>query len=140
MNILVINGVNLNVLEFRGKEYGEMTLEYIEESIKDKYVEDDFTFFQSNYEGDIINTIQSCLIYDYDGVVINAGAFTHYSYAIYDALLILNIPVVEVHLSDINEREDFRKISVIRDACTNCFMGRKLNSYFDAIDYLKNLK
>ncbi len=136
MKIVIINGPNLNMLEFREKLYGEMSYEMLCNSIASKY---DFTidFFQSNYEGKIIDLIQGA-VNNYDAMIINPAAYTHYSYAISDALKIFKGIKVEVHLTNINEREDFRKISVISNDCDACFMGNGINSYYDAIEFIKN--
>ncbi len=139
MNILILHGPNLNMLEFRGEEYGSLSLSDLEDLIVDTYPSHNFDFFQSNYEGDLITAIQEVIFSEIDALIINPGAFTHYSYAIYDALLLLNIPTVEVHLTDIDNREDFRKNSVVRKACTGSFYGKQEKSYFEAIDYILQL-
>ncbi len=136
MNILIVNGPNLNLLGFREPNiYGNQTLLDIElwlnnqpESSRHKIV-----WFQSNHEGYIIERLHDT-IDKTDGIIINPGALTHYSYAIRDAISSINIPVVEVHLSDIKKREDFRKTSVISDVCIGYFYG------FGKLGYLKALK
>jgi 3-dehydroquinate dehydratase-2 len=92
--------------------------------------------YQYNYEGDIINRIQEAYFNKVDAIIINPAAFTHYSYAIYDTIKAVNIKTVEVHLSDIYNREDFRKINVIKDACVKSFYGKGFISYREAIEFL----
>lgn len=138
MNILILNGPNLNMLGIREPEvYGSQSYEDLERyilSLESIYGVTTDTK-QTNYEGILIDLIQYANDH-YDGVILNAGAFTHYSYALYDAIKSVNIPVVEVHLSDITKREDFRKISVIKDACVNTFMGFGFESYKKGIEEL----
>ena len=139
MKILVINGPNLNFLGIREKGiYG--TTDYaglvkmIEE--KGKATGNEILIFQSNHEGAIIDRIQEAYFDGTQGIVINPGAFTHYSYAIRDALASVDIPKVEVHISDITQREEFRKISVTKDVCQKQIYGHGLEGYLEAIDYL----
>ena len=139
--IVVINGPNLNLLGEREPEiYGSQTLEElnreIEEYAEGKDVE--LKFFQSNHEGEIIDLLHK-FRNDSDGFILNPGAFTHYSYAIRDAVAAVSPPVVEVHLSDITSREEFRKISVIEPVAANQFSGEGVGSYFKAIDFLLSL-
>lgn len=139
MNILVINGPNLNMLGIRETNvYGNKTyddlVDYLNE-LKDKY-KINMNVYQSNYEGDIISRIHDAYFNKVDAIIINPGAFTHYSYAIYDALKAVNIATVEVHLSDIYNREDFRKINVIKAACVKSFYGKGMDSYREAVEYL----
>lgn len=139
MNILVINGPNLNMLGIRDKNiYGDKSYKDLVKLIKDYAKEKNVKVkcVQSNYEGKIIDYIHKS-INKFDGIIINAGAYTHYSYAIKDALNIVNIPVVEVHISNIYEREDFRKISVIKDECIASIVGKGFNGYLEAIDVLR---
>ncbi len=139
--VLVINGPNLNMLGKRPKEhYGAKTLDEINELIK-KEAGDSFeiNFYQSNYEGDIVTIIQDAVT-EYDAIVINPAAYTHTSVAIHDALEIFNGVKIEVHLSKVDEREDFRKINFVRSVCDKCFSGNFEGSYIDAIKYLKNIK
>lgn len=138
--ILVINGPNLNMLGKRKKEhYGVLTLASIEMKMKDagRSMDLEIDFFQSNIEGEIINSIHT--YNQYDGIIINAGAYTHYSHAIGDALEIVDIPVVEVHLSNIHSREGFRKESVIARSCVGQISGFKEDSYILAMYALKNI-
>jgi len=109
MKIAVIHGPNLNMLGKRNpKHYGTLTLDQIDQTIIDRFSDIDFIFFQSNHEGEIIDFIQTLTV---DALVINAAAYTHTSVAIRDALELLDMMKVEVHLSDITNREDFRKIN-----------------------------
>jgi 3-dehydroquinate dehydratase II len=142
MNLFVIHGPNLNMLGKRDpKLYGAFTLEHLYEELATNHFPDiNFTFFQSNYEGEIIEVIQHSLEESYDALIINAGAFSHTSIAIRDALELLEIPKVEVHLSDVENREDFRKVDYIKDVCNKRFMGKKMDSYLEAVQYLLNLE
>ena len=139
--ILVINGPNLNMLGIREKSiYGSDTLDSINAEIKE-YADTlniACDFFQSNCEGEIITKIHSVLT-DYDGCVINAGAYTHYSYAIRDAIACVNKPFIEVHMSDIHSREEFRHISVITDVCKEMIAGYGKKSYTLAVKALGEL-
>ena len=92
--------------------------------------------FQSNIEGEIINFIHNAYFKKYDGIIINPGAYTHYSYAIFDAIKAVSIPTVEVHISNIHEREEFRKISVTAPACVKQIYGKGKEGYIEAVDYL----
>ena len=138
MNIIIINGPNLNMIGLREPEvYGTKTYKELEEfckSFEEKYsITTDIK--QSNLEGILIDLLQ----YGndrFDGVILNAGAFTHYSYALYDAIKSIQIPVVEVHLSDVNNREEFRKISVIKPACIATVSGLGFNSYEEGLKIL----
>lgn len=141
--ILVINGPNLNMTGIRKKSvYGGETLEQINDELKiyGKARGAKMDFFQSNHEGDIIDVIHESRN-GYDGVVINAGAYTHYSYAIRDAIEAVSdyLPFVEVHMSNIHEREDFRKISVITDVCVKQICGYGKDSYKMGIDLLMEI-
>lgn len=142
MKVLIINGPNLNLLGKRNQSiYGEKTLEEINGTIKLRGKELGFEvdFFQSNSEGLIIDKLHESMDIDYSGIIINPAAFTHYSLAIRDAIEVLTIPVIEVHLSNINGREDFRKKSVIAPVCTGQISGLGLNSYLVAMEGLKLL-
>ena len=142
MKIVIINGPNLNMLGIREPGiYGEGTynelLDFIREKADEMGVETDF--FQSNSEGAIIDKIQECYGIA-DGIVINPGAYTHYSYAIHDAIKSVMIKAVEVHISDIHQREDFRKVSVTAPACIRQISGLGWDGYIEAIKELKNGK
>ncbi len=139
MKILVINGPNLNFLGIREKGvYGTTDYAGLVKMIEDKGKEtgNEITVFQSNHEGAIIDRIQEAYFDGTEGIVINPGAFTHYSYAIRDALASVEIPKVEIHISDITKREEFRKISVTKEVCQKQIYGHGLEGYLEAIDYL----
>ena len=139
MKILVINGVNLNMLGVREKNlYGDKSYKSLIKFIKDgaKQREIKVKCYQSNYEGDIVTAIQKAYG-KYDGIVINPGAFTHTSVAILDALKSVNIPTVEVHITDVNSREDFRKISFVKQYAFLTVAGQGFQGYLTAIDALK---
>jgi len=141
MNILVINGPNLNLLGEREPEiYGNDTLEelmmWLETSSDGR--NHNFKFYQSNHEGVLIDAIHDERQWA-NGMIINAGALSHYSYAIRDAISSTGIPTVEVHLSDIMEREDFRKISVIKDVCVKQVYGLGKKSYLEGLKILNEI-
>lgn len=137
MRILIINGPNLDILGKRETDiYGTMTLGDIEKRLKEKFSKVKLEFYQSNNEGAIIDALHGGLDTSVHGVVLNPGAFTHYSYAIRDAVAALKIPVVEVHLSNVHNREDFRRKSVIAPACTGVIAGFGVRSYELAIEFL----
>ncbi len=134
--ILVIHGPNLNLLGEREPEiYGSMTLTQLNEKVKKHALDNNCLarFFQSNSEGELIDRIHKERSWA-DVIVINAGAYTHYSYALRDALSAVSMPVYEVHLSDIHSREPFRKLSVIKDVCRAQISGHGWKSYTLAID------
>ncbi len=138
MKILVINGPNINMLgirepEYYGKETYSDLVAKIDEYCKSKNI--DVKIFQSNHEGDLIDEIQNAYG-NADGIVINPGAYTHTSIAILDALKSVSIPTVEVHISRLEEREDFRQISYVRLACVQTITGHGTDGYLEAIDYL----
>lgn len=138
-NILIINGPNLNMLGIREPEvYGSQTLDEINDLIVEETsnLDVELEFFQTNHEGDIIDEMQAAYFNRIYGIVLNAGAFTHYSYAIRDAIASIPLPVVEVHLSDINTREDFRKKSVIKEVCAATFAGLGYKSYVCGVEWL----
>ena len=140
MNILVINGPNLNLLGLREPEiYGSETLEDLGNWLDEQSDADgpEITWFQSNHEGDLIDQIQTTITL-FDGIILNPGAFTHYSYAIRDAISSVKTPTVEVHLSDINSREEFRKTSVIKDECISQISGLGKQGYLEALKTLIN--
>ena len=138
MNILVIYGPNLNMLGIRepdiyGKETYNSLVEKIEKYASEKNVS--VKCYQSNHEGDLVDNIQFAYGV-FDGIVINPGAYTHTSIAILDALKSVNIPAVEVHISDVSSREDFRQISYVRNACFKTICGKGTDGYLEAIDAL----
>ncbi len=138
MKILVINGPNLNMLGLREPQiYGSRTLKDLEQMIlaHAKKLGIEVEFCQSNHEGDLVDAIQSA--YNrIDGIVINPGAYTHTSVAILDAVKSVSVPTVEVHISDPDTREDFRKVSYIRLACVATVKGKGFEGYLEAMDIL----
>lgn len=139
MKLLVINGPNINFLGIREKSvYGTQDFQYLLDMIAKKGEETgcEITCFQSNHEGAIIDRIQEAYFDGTEGIVINPGAYTHYSYAIRDALASVYMPKVEIHISDITKREEFRKTSVTKDACDYQIYGNGLDGYLMAIDYI----
>ncbi len=139
--ILVLLGPNLNMVGIREKGvYGAETAADIEKQIKEYAARSGFDaeVYQSNHEGDLIDRIHASLG-SFDGAVINAGALTHYSYALRDAIACVSIPYVEVHMSNIHAREEFRHTSVIAPVCAGQIAGFGKNSYFLAIEALKDL-
>ena len=140
MKLLVINGPNLNMLGIREPEiYGKNTYKRLISKIKNhaKAKGVKVKCLQSNYEGEIVTEIQKALN-KFDGIVINPGAFTHTSVAILDALKAVNIPAVEVHISDVDSREEFRKTSYVRYYCEKTISGKGFDGYLEAIDYLNS--
>lgn len=138
MNILILNGPNLNLLGTREPHiYGTKTYTDLIEFCHslEQSLPISVTVEQSNHEGVLIDVLQQASSH-YDGVIFNAGALTHYSYALHDAIASIPIPVVEVHLSDLNQREPFRQVSVIRDACIGHVMGLGFQSYEAGIQLL----
>ena len=138
MKIMIINGPNLNLLGLRDPSiYGSDTLDEIEQWVSSHQSSRgcSFIFKQSNYEGKIIDFIHSS-IESADGLIINAGALSHYSLAIRDALELTNLPAVEVHISDTNSREDFRKRSVLSDVCIDQVIGKGKHGYIYAVEIL----
>ena len=138
MKLLVINGPNLNLLGIREPaHYGNETFvslcKRIETHCQEKGVE--VGLFQSNHEGAIVDEIQAAMGV-YDGIVINPGAYTHTSIAIPDAISGVGIPCVEIHISDVNHREDFRKVSYVRPVCIGAVIGHGTDGYLEAIDML----
>lgn len=137
MRIYIINGPNLNLLGKREKEiYGTETLWDLENRLKKAFPKVSFEFFQSNHEGSIIDTLQKTMDGAADGVVVNPGAYSHTSYAIRDAIRALPVPVVEVHLSNIHAREEFRRTSVTAEVCRGVIAGLGLEGYALAVQYL----
>ncbi len=141
MKFLVINGVNLNLTGKREKGvYGNATLEEINEKITAfcKANGDEVDFFQSNIEGELVNKLHEAFLKgEYQGILLNAGAFTHYSYALRDAIAAIDIPVAEVHISNVHARESFRHHSVLSEVCKGVTCGFGVGSYLAAIVGLK---
>ena len=141
MKVLVINGPNLNFLGIREKGiYGSESYEGLVERLKQKAEQEGFELelFQDNSEGAIIDRIQQAYYDKVDGIVINPGAYAHYSIAIRDALASIEVPKIEVHISNVYKREEFRHTSVITPVCTGEILGLGLQGYFLAIDALKS--
>lgn len=137
MNVLVINGPNLNFLGIRnpgiyGSENYEALLDKISKHAASLGIQ--VSFFQSNHEGAIIDRIQQAYLEKTDGIIINPGAYTHYSYAIRDALEVLTVPIYEVHISDIHAREAFRAVSVTAEVCTEQIAGLGTDGYLVALE------
>lgn len=140
MKLLIINGPNLNFLGIREKGiYGSETYETLVESLKEKAEKDHFELevFQNNGEGEIIDRIQKAYFDKTDGIIINPGAYTHYSIAIRDALASVEIPKIEVHISNVFRREEFRHTSVMSPVCDGTIVGLGLQGYFLAIEAMK---
>ena len=140
MKFLVVNGPNLNMLGTREPAiYGRQDYAALEKLVRDTCAAEgiEVDVFQSNHEGAIVDRIQAAMG-DADGIVINPAAYTHTSVAILDALKAVGIPAVEVHISDVSTREDFRQISYARLACVKTIMGQGLDGYRQAILFLKN--
>ena len=139
MKILVLNGPNINFLGIREPEiYGRTTYDEMLKIISD-YAEKtgvEVSFYQSNHEGDLVDAIQRAYYEKIDGIVINPAAYTHTSVAILDALKAVGLPAVEVHISDVSKREDFRQISYAGMACEKSYIGLGFDGYLKAIDYL----
>ena len=139
MRFLVINGPNLNMLGLRepgiyGVQNYHALLEFIDRSAKAEGIETEC--FQSNHEGALVDRIQEAFGF-YDGIIINPGAYTHTSIALLDAIKAVSIPTVEVHISDVTQRESFRQISYIRPACVKTYMGLGFEGYRQAMLFLK---
>ena len=140
MKLLVINGPNLNLLGIRepghyGKENYQQLLEKIRNYCREKGHE--VSFFQSNHEGALVDAIQQAYFDKVEGIVINPAAYTHTSVAILDAVKSVSIPTVEIHISKVEEREDFRQVSFIRQACIHTITGLGTDGYLRAIDKLE---
>ena len=138
MNILVINGPNLNMLGIREPDiYGRKTYKDLEDFVRTAFAEAEVSgdVWQSNHEGDIVDKIQEALGL-YDGIVLNPGAYTHTSVAILDALKAVAIPTVEVHLSDVDAREEFRRISYVSLAAVRTIKGKGFEGYREAVLFL----
>ena len=141
MRIMVINGPNLNMLGIREKNiYGTFTYEdlckYIETYPNYKEKDIDFTFLQTNHEGEIVDYLHKAYTEKYDGIVLNAGGYTHTSVAIHDAIKAVSIPIVEVHISNIHAREEFRKVCMTSSACVGQITGLGKLGYVLAVVYL----
>ena len=139
MKLLVINGPNLNMLGVREPDiYGSRTYDELVGMIREKaaLLGVEVSFYQSNHEGDLVDKIQEAYFKKYDGIVINPGAYTHTSVALLDAVKAVMIPTVEVHISNVDARDEFRKISYIRQACIATVSGKGFDGYIEAIKIL----
>ena len=140
VKILVINGPNMNMLGLREPDiYGRQTYADLVDVLQKRADElgVEISFMQSNHEGDLVDAIQDAYP-DTDGIIINPAAYTHTSVAILDAVKAVAIPTVEVHMSDVKSRDDFRQVSYIRQACIATFMGKGFGSYIEALELLQN--
>ena len=136
MKLLVINGPNLNLLGVREPEiYGHSSFDAYLEDLRRRYPSVDLGYYQSNVEGELINRIQE-VGFAYDGIILNAGAYTHTSIALHDAIKSVTTPVVEVHISNVHRREEFRRHSMISPACVGVICGFGLDSYRLALEAL----
>lgn len=134
MKVLILNGPNLNRLGQRKPEiYGTKTMAQILLDIQRALPEVYLTYFQSNHEGDLIDQIQA---FEGDGIVLNAGGYSHTSVALRDAVEDCEVPVVEVHISDIKTREPFRRISLLTDVCAHTITGHGINGYKEAVEFI----
>ncbi len=134
MRIQIVNGPNLNLLGKREPSvYGDQSFEAYFKDLKAKYPQVELSYFQSNVEGEIVNKLQE-VGFEYDGIIINAGAYTHTSIAIADAIRAIKTPAVEVHISNVFQRESYRHQSYLTEVCKGCILGFGLNSYRLAIE------
>lgn len=143
MKILVINGPNLNMLGIREPEiYGSSTYDDLKALIQSAADTRGVSveFFQSNHEGALVDAVQQAYFDQVDGIIINPAAYTHTSVAILDAVKSVGIPTVEVHISDVTTREDFRQVSYVRAACVGTVMGKGFDGYVEALDMLIKLR
>lgn len=140
MRIEIINGPNLNLLGVREPEiYGHSSFEGYLETLRQRYPEVEVSYFQSNVEGELINRMQE-IGFEYDGIILNAGAYTHTSIALHDAIKSITTPVVEVHISNVHRREEFRRHSMISPACAGVICGFGLDSYRLALEALQGFE
>ncbi len=137
-NIIIINGPNLNLLGQRQTDiYGEKSFEEYFHALQNEYPDINLSYFQSNYEGALIDRLHY-VGFDHDGIILNAGGYTHTSIALMDAIHSISSPVVEVHISNIYEREEFRHFSYVEQAAVHSIVGRGLKGYDEAILWLKD--
>ncbi|MBQ3040283.1 MAG: type II 3-dehydroquinate dehydratase [Clostridia bacterium] len=138
MKILVLNGPNINMLGIREPNiYGRETYKDLQNLILENAQGVEIEFFQSNHEGDLVDKIQEAFFKGIDGIIFNPAAYTHTSIAILDALKATKIPCVEVHISKVEERDAFRQISYVREACLKTITGEGLSGYVMALEFLK---
>ena len=136
MKVIIINGPNLNLLGVRNtKMYGEQSFDDYFQFLKSIFKKNDLSYYQSNVEGDIINKLQD-VGFSYDYIILNAGGYTHSSVAIADCIDAINTPVIEVHISNIYAREEFRHKSLISNFCLGSIVGLGLRGYYFALDYI----
>jgi len=143
--IVILNGPNLNCLGRRDPElYGNRSMEQVMLDIQRNYPQIYFTYYQSNHEGDLIDRLQEPLknentdIEPISGIVLNAGGYTHTSVALRDAVALCPVPVVEVHITDISQREPFRRVSLLTDVCAHRIVGHGTDGYLEAVAWLLN--
>ena len=146
--IVILNGPNLNCLGRREPElYGRLSMEQVMLSIQQRFPDQHFTYYQSNHEGDLIDRLQEPLLRsqisevrsqksDISGIVLNAGGYTHTSVALRDAVALCPVPVVEVHITDIYQRESFRRVSLLSDVCAHTIIGHGTDGYLEAVQWL----
>ena len=139
MKLLIINGPNLNLLGVREKSiYGDKDFVTFFEELKSKFPSLELDYYQSNVEGELINKLHE-VGFDWDGIIINAGGYTHTSVALADAIAGINTPVIEVHISNLAQREEFRHVSLIGKNCIGSIAGFGLNSYVLALQHFENI-
>ena len=135
MKLLILNGPNLNLLGTREPEiYGNQSMESYFSALQNKYPTINLEYYQSNVEGEIINKLQE-VGFDYDGILLNAGGYTHTSVAIRDAVSAIKTPVLEIHISNIYARESFRQISLLSEVCKGTISGLGMDGYLLGIEY-----
>lgn len=139
MHIVIINGPNLNLLGLREPQlYGSQTMEEYLQQLSEQMPDVEIDYYQSNHEGDLIDWLHENG-FSAHGIVLNAGGYTHTSVALRDAIVAINTPVVEVHITDLSKREIFRQTNMLTDVCVHTIMGHGLNGYKEAIEWLKNM-
>ncbi len=140
MKIQIINGPNLNLLGKREPEtYGKLSFEEYFEQLKSRFANVDLHYYQSNVEGELINKLHE-VGFSYDGIVLNAGAYTHTSVALHDAIAAIKTPVAEVHISNVYAREEFRHVSLITSKCVGLITGFGMEGYAMAIQFIQQSK
>ena len=138
MDILILNGPNLNLLGRRKPSlYGTHSFEDYLEELRQSFPSDNLIYVQSNHEGELIDTIQQYGFGRVAGIVLNAGGYTHTSISLRDTVEAVEVPVVEVHITDITARESFRRVSYLTDVCAKTIIGKGLDGYKEAIEFLK---
>lgn len=139
MKIIIINGPNLNLLGKREPSvYGNQSMEEYLPKLRAMYADADIEYYQSNVEGELVDKLQE-VGFAYDGIVLNAGAYTHTSIALQDCIRVIAVPVVEVHISNVNNREEYRRHSMIAPACIGTIQGFGMDSYRLAVEALKGI-